>query len=97
MPATGMASSAPRMPASSTATRIAMSTVNGLSFTVREKISGWSRWFSNCWYSTKNTTVTMPAVVDSVNAASEATTAPSVAPTSGMRSARPTNSAMRLA
>jgi hypothetical protein len=43
MAAMGMASRAPRRPASSTAIRIAIRTVSGLSWTVREKISGCSR------------------------------------------------------
>ena len=49
MLATGMASRAPSMPLSSAATRMATITVSGLSFTVRAKISGCSRWFSSCW------------------------------------------------
>ena len=48
MPAKGMASSAPRIPASSTPTRIATITVSGLSLTVRDKMSGCRTWFSSC-------------------------------------------------
>ena len=49
MPATGMASSAPKKPSSSTPSRMAMVTVSADSWTVRDMMTGWSRWFSACW------------------------------------------------
>ena len=92
MPPAGMASSAPRKPKSSTPISTLMRTASGLSLTVRDMIVTWSTWFSNCWYTTKKTIAVMPAGTECRNANRIVGMAPRVAPMSGMRSAKPTNS-----
>ena len=61
-----------------------MSTASGLMRVVRCITSGASTLFSNCWYTMKNTMLTMPAGVLWKNAAMRPATRPIVAPTSGI-------------
>ena len=49
IPATGMASRAPRSPNTSTPASTLTSTTNGLRSTVRAMIVTCRTWFSNCW------------------------------------------------
>ena len=67
------------------------STASGLRRTVRDMIVTCSTWFSNCWYTMKKMIVAMPAGTECRKANSTVGTAPRVAPTSGMRSAKATN------